>query len=40
VERSGHRIEGLQERLELKGMKVHANRHEAAGLVKVTGIPT
>lgn len=35
---SGHRIEGLQELLELKGMKVYTNRHEAAGLVKVTGI--
>jgi glyoxylase-like metal-dependent hydrolase (beta-lactamase superfamily II) len=31
-------IEGLAELLELKGMKVYANRHEAGGVRKVTGI--
>jgi glyoxylase-like metal-dependent hydrolase (beta-lactamase superfamily II) len=35
---SGQRIEGLRELLDLKGMKVYANKHEAQGLVKVTGI--
>ncbi len=31
-------IEGLSELLDLKGMKVYANRHEAGGVRKVTGI--
>ncbi len=35
---SGQRIEGVRELLDLKGMKVYANRHEASGLRKVTGI--
>ena len=35
---SGHKIEGLRELLDLKGMKVYANKHEAQGLARVTGI--
>jgi glyoxylase-like metal-dependent hydrolase (beta-lactamase superfamily II) len=35
---SGHKIEGLRELLDLKGMKVYANKHEAQGLQRVTGI--
>jgi len=34
----GHRIEGLSELLDRKGMKVYANKHEADGLKQVTGI--
>jgi len=34
----GRKIEGLRELLALKGMKVYANKHEAQGLQKVTGI--
>lgn len=35
---SGHRIEGLAELLGRKGMKVYANRHEAEGVKRVTGV--
>jgi hydroxyacylglutathione hydrolase len=35
---SGHKIEGLRELLDLKGMKVYANKHEALGVQRVTGL--
>ncbi len=34
----GQQIEGLRELLDLKGMKVYANKHEALGVQRVTGI--
>jgi glyoxylase-like metal-dependent hydrolase (beta-lactamase superfamily II) len=34
----GHRIEGLSELLERKGLKIYANKHEAHGLKQTTGI--
>jgi hydroxyacylglutathione hydrolase len=34
----GQQIEGLKELLDLKGMKVYANKHEAQGVQRVTGI--
>jgi len=34
----GRQIEGLRELLELKGMKVYANKHEAQGVARVAGI--
>ncbi|HXX48811.1 MAG TPA: MBL fold metallo-hydrolase, partial [Myxococcota bacterium] len=34
----GQSIEGVADLLALKGMKVYANKHEAGGLRKVTGI--
>lgn len=34
----GQQIEGLRELLDLKGMKVYANKHEAQGVQRVTGI--
>jgi hydroxyacylglutathione hydrolase len=34
----GQSIEGLRELLDAKGMKVYANKHEADGLKKITGV--
>lgn len=34
----GQTIEGLRELLDAKGMKVYANKHEAEGLKKLTGL--
>ena len=34
----GQTIEGLRELLDLKGMKIYANKHESLGIQKVTGI--
>jgi len=34
----GQQIEGLRELLDLKGMKVYANKHEALGVQRVTGL--
>lgn len=34
----GHHIEGLAKLLEIQPMPIHVNKHEAQGLIKVTGI--